>query len=159
MMNPFTWRETDHKWFEGLMQDWLKRWSISRRWRLWHLVDQDTRLTENDRWMTEVWLWLLVELLLNKRHDTLAALTHWRNYRPKFEKGMTRGINGFTQYPTQVQGGCRVQERLLPILHSLFLFPFPQPYGWVLLSCFTSSRDVTDARYKLILRMSPPKYF
>ena len=43
--------------------------------------------------------------------------------------------------------------------HSIFLFQIPQPYGWVLLSCFTSLREITDARCKLILRTSPPKYF
>ena len=101
-----------------------------------------------------------VELLLNKRHDTLAALTQRKNYRPKFEKGMTSKES--TDLPNtrhKCEGRCRVQEWLLPRLHSIFLFQIPQPYGWVLLSCFTSSREITGARCKPILRMSPPKYF
>ena len=35
---------------------------------------------------------------------------------------------------------------------------FPQPYGWVLLYFLMSLRKITDARCKLILWMSPPKY-
>ena len=159
MMNHFSWREINKMIWRtdvGLTQKVVNKskvkvatlsWSGYKTHRRWPIDDGG------------IWLRHSIEHLLNKRHDTLGALTHWKNYRPKFEKGMTQGINGFTQYPTQVRGGCRVQERLLPILHSLFLFPFPQPYGWVLLSCFTSSREITDARYKLILRMSPPKYF
>jgi len=158
MMHPFTWRETNKMIWRtdvGLTQKVVNRSKVKIATLSWSGYKTHRGRPVNDGGMTVT----LVEHLLNKRHDTLAALTHWQSYRPKFEKGMTQGINGFTQYPTQVRGRCRVQERLLPRLHSLLLFPFPQPYGWVLLSCFTSSREITDARCKLILRTSPPKYF
>jgi len=158
MMHPFTWRETKMIWRTdiGLTQ----RWSIGQRVKIATLSWSGYRTHKGRPIDDGGMIVTLVELLLNKRHDTLAALTRLKNYRPKFEKGMTSKES--TDLPNtrhKCEGRCRVQEWLLPRLHSIFLFQIPQPYGWVLLSCFTSSREITDARYKPILRMSPPKYF
>jgi len=159
MMHPFTWRETNKMIWRtdiGLTQ----RWSIGQRVKIATLSWSGYRTHKGRPIDDGGMIVTLVELLLNKRHDTLAALTRLKNYRPKFEKGMTSKES--TDLPNtrhKCEGRCRVQEWLLPRLHSIFLFQIPQPYGWVLLSCFTSSREITDARYKPILRMSPPKYF
>jgi len=81
------------------------------------------------RWPTEsrgMRLRHLVELILNKWHDTLASLTQLEDSRPKFKKGMTN-MESMDLPSTQhmMWGGCHVQERPLPIILSLFLFPFP----------------------------------
>ena len=134
-MNPFTWRETDQMIWrtdEGLTKKVVNKSKVKVATLSWSGYKTHRGRPVDDGGMTVTFGWTSLEQ--TTRH--IGSIDSQENYRPKFEKGMTQGINGFTQYLTQVRGGCRVQERLLPRLHSLFLFPFPQPYGWVLLSYF-----------------------
>ena len=57
------------------LKDWLKRWSIRRRWKLWHLADQGTRLTKDDRQEMEVYdcnIWLNL--------SWTNGMTHWQHW-------------------------------------------------------------------------------
>ena len=149
-------------------QNYLKYWcrtnskggQLVKDEKLWHLADSGykthkIRPTESGG----IWLRYLVELLLNKRYDTLAALTQQENCRPKFDKGMTNMESTDLPNTRHKCEGVSCSRATAAQTTFIVSFPFPQPYGWVLLSCFTSSREITGARYKPILQMSPPKYF
>jgi len=127
--------------------------------KLRHLVDSRYKThRRRPTWSGSTRLRLLAELLLNMRHKNWHHWLNWRIIDPNSIREWPTWNQQITQYLTHDARGVSCSRVTATFWHTYSFFPFPQPYGWVLFSCLTSSREITGAWYKLILRTSPPKY-